>query len=403
MLSVVCVHRRCTSQRDMSADADGIRNICKCHFHNDSNASFLSNVGLTMGELLHIWNECAKRLGTTPKELIMSQHFAWRYPQGEAGASTFKMCRQTHQEKAWKGVCLLEAHMNEMKMSNRKSNMLRIDGPAAHCSLHADSSDFLVSRPSDSKAQKHWWTFKNGKFGMRCAMACSGETGDLCWVSCGHPAGSMSDLNVNREGGFLAELDFFERVGADGAHVCRRDPQCRCPHRKPRGGSLTEEQMQDNNAFGNHRSIVENTFSRVKQFACMRGWRHKRDQHPTIARCCFQVTQVKNLFRPVRAIEHSHTRLADIAASWRAAEAKGEAPVMSPPKKRRRSQRRREAVEADDTDSDGDDDAPGGLAAEQLAVNARNEAWERDLRSAAQAGERADRAARRAARRTDNA
>jgi len=37
--------------------------------------------------------------------------------------------------------------MDEIKMENRLKSALCIDGPAAYCNLHTDSSDFMVNRP----------------------------------------------------------------------------------------------------------------------------------------------------------------------------------------------------------------------------------------------------------------
>lgn len=360
----------------------------------------MSNMGLSLAEFMYVWGKYAFGLGLTPKEFIISQHWAWRYPQAEAGAAIFKMCRQTYSEKVWKAIVTLEAHMDEIGMSNRKKDMLSIQGPAAYCSLHTDSSDFSVSKPGDDNAVRHWYTFKNRKYGMRYAIAVSAESGDLCWVSCGHPAGSISDLNINRQGDFMAELDFFERCGADGAYLCRTDPQYRCPHRKPRNGSLTAKQVEENNDFGGFRSIVENVFSRIKQFACMRSWRHRRHQHPIIARYCFQMTQVKNVHRPVRRIDRDLNREQKVLDSWLAAERHGSAPVV-----RERKHTPRHAAVAGDTDSDSEEqNAPPSrkrsrTTREMEQLMAVSEQYERSLRSAHQVGERADRSARRARRR----
>ena len=173
--------------------------------------------------------------------------------------------------------------------------------------------------------------------------------------------------------------------------------QCRCPHRKPRNDSLSNEQVEENDDFGGFRSVVENVFSRVKQFASMRAWRHKRHQHPIMARHCFQLTQVKNAHRPVRRIEHVPDRKQRVLHSWLAAERHGSAPVVTSPRKRSR------ARIAGDTDSDSEDDEPprrrARLNRHIEEVLAANDKYERTLRAAHQAGERADRLARRARRR----
>ncbi|GAB5366628.1 hypothetical protein AAMO2058_001159800 [Amorphochlora amoebiformis] len=59
------------------------------------------------------------------------------------------------------------------------------------------------------------------------------DTGDICWLSDGDPAGSKGDITINREGGLSGKLKFFERIGADGAYLCRKDPEYVCPFRRP--------------------------------------------------------------------------------------------------------------------------------------------------------------------------
>eukprot|EP00954_Amorphochlora_amoebiformis_P023126 1358044-Amorphochlora_amoeboformis.AAC.1 len=79
--------------------------------------------------------------------------------------------------------------MDEIKMENRLKSAIWIDGPAACCSLHSDSSDFMINKPKDSAEAKLHYTYKRGKFAMRYAIVVAGNTGDLCWASAGyHPA-----------------------------------------------------------------------------------------------------------------------------------------------------------------------------------------------------------------------
>ena len=127
-------------------------------------------------------------------------------------------------------------------------------------------------------------------------------------------------------------------MGADGIYKCRTEPVYVTPHRKPRGGELSAEQKAENDTFGGHRSIVENVFSRVKQFRSMREWRHTCAQHEIMIRFVFQVVQVKNVFRPVRAGDRWDEP--GTAASWVEARQKGTAPVVPPPPKRKKRLRR---------------------------------------------------------------
>jgi len=314
------------------------------HYFNRFNESaFNSNLGLSLQECCYAVDKyCGQRTGVSCLDFLMALHFAWKYPEGHYGGTIWKMCRQKHSEKVWRTLSIVEAFMDEIKFENRLKSAIFMDGPDAYCSMHTDSSDFMINRPSDSAEAKKHYTYKRRKFAMRYAIAVAANTGDVCWLSSGHPAGSISDLNINRREGLVEGLQFFERVGADGAYLCRRDPMYKCPHRKPRGGELTEQQIRENDAFGNYRSIVENVFARVKQFACMTRWRHNRERHSIVARFVFQLIQIKQKFRPIRRLglsKKEHEELA--AANWRAAELHGVPAIVPEAKRTRRRPRER--------------------------------------------------------------
>ena len=379
------------------------------HFHKCEERAFTSNIGLTLEEIECVWAKCGPAHEITRKELLIACHFAWRCPEQHQGAAIFKCnTRKTHSEKAWKAAVLMSTHGEEMKMDNRLQDLVLLDGPEECMTLCTDSADCMVSKPPDRESQKAHCTFKRRAFAHRCAMAVSRGRGHLCWVSPGDPAGSAADLTINRREGLADKVNFFERMGADGAHKCRRDPVHVTPHRKPRGGELTDEEKAANTRFSAKRVIVENVFSRVKQWSCMRRWRHRRDLHPVIAHFVFQLVQVKNKFRPVRAVADSAARRREVAASWQEAERKGTAP-MAPPARSRRRRRRAAAAGGDNADA-GDAAEPvrrsarrprrrrPDLVEQVIGADLANREWEALLLSEAQADERADRAARRAAR-----
>lgn len=104
-----------------------------------------------------------------------------------------------------------------------------------------------------------------------------------------------SDLTISRvEELHLMEdtVEFFEKIGADGVYKCRHDPIYKVPHRKPNNGVLTEQQKDENNSFSADRVVVENVFSRLKQWGCMRNWRHAYDKQVIAAQFVFQLVQV---------------------------------------------------------------------------------------------------------------
>eukprot|EP00466_Bigelowiella_natans_P007636 jgi/Bigna1/60773/fgenesh1_kg.15_\ len=221
-----------------------------------------------MDEFLCLHFRHAKPNGMGIEHCMLTQHFAWRCPTTEEGAAVWRCCRQTHADKALSGTGTLGTVVrhNETKKENRFKDRIILHGPASCCSMMTDCADFCVTKPATKEEQKRHWTFKRRSFAHRHGTAVGVTTGDLCWVSEGDPAGSKGDLTITRRDGSLEGMKFFERMGADGAHLCKKDPEMTCPHRKKRNQSLTQAQRQWNTEFSRHRSTVENVFSRVEQF-----------------------------------------------------------------------------------------------------------------------------------------
>ncbi|GAB5359521.1 hypothetical protein AAMO2058_000894300 [Amorphochlora amoebiformis] len=385
-----------------------VKAIYGFYFYGFKPDSFNSNIGLSIREFIYVYETYCEKHYITVKDLLLSLHFCWKYPEGHAGASVWRFkCRQTYASKIWKPIIILSATMKEIKIENRRKSVLHITGPEEYCSLYTDSTDCMVNKPKHGDAKKYY-TFKRRKFAMRYAICVSCDTGDICWVSDGDPAGSIGDITINRRGGIAEQLEFFERIGADGAYRCKRDPQYRCPHRKPRNGTLTEEQIKENNAFGARRSVVENVFARLKQFQCMTRWRHNRDLHPIVAKFVFNMLQVKQRFRPIRNLKDVPADVYEELAteSWAEAEQKGKPIPLAPPKRKRgrpkgsknkvRPRRRRRVVideVSSDTDSSDNDQLHNG----------QNNRIITDEFSAQCHGERLDSIARRTRRATKRA
>ncbi|GAB5373462.1 hypothetical protein AAMO2058_001753600 [Amorphochlora amoebiformis] len=293
----------------------------------------------------------------------------------------------------------------EITMDHRFKNCIRLDGPTQYCSLFTDSSDFCVNAPASTNDRKKHYSFKRRGYGMRYAIAVSTDTGDICWLSDGDPAGSKGDITINREGGLSSKLKFFERIGADGAYLCRKDPEYVCPIRRPRGGSLTEWQISWNNDHSRDRTIVENVFSRVKQFKSMRSWHHDRNVHPQIAHLVFGLVQVKNKFPPLREFVRNEAYKAEVKRSWAMAERLGTiAKAPQPQTKRRRRDRSSPQPATDEDQHDDSNEEQHGprrrfAIDEVLAVNISNRNFERMLVAEHKAGERKDRLLRRNAQR----
>eukprot|EP00466_Bigelowiella_natans_P007633 jgi/Bigna1/71268/fgenesh1_pg.15_\ len=286
------------------------------YFHRFSNEAWVSMFGLSLQEVQYLWDKYRYETGLLRKDVLLALHFVWVYPTQQQGAAIWKMHRNTYNYKCWVPVVTLGAHMHEIKLEARKSNLIRASGPASHVTLYVDATDCPIGKPKLKEDQRRFWTFKNRAFAKRYVAAVSVSTGDLCWRLGG--GGERLDTQV----------EWFERIGGDGAYLCRRDPKYVTPRRKPRGRPMPAADSDSNRAFGATRVIVENVFSRLKGWRVMTSWRHHRDLHDVAASLVFQLTQVKNKFRPVRANSRNQR---GVKRSWDVARATGSVPRAKRP------------------------------------------------------------------------
>jgi hypothetical protein len=266
------------------------------YFHRFSKIAFNAQFGLSLQEGMYIWTTCDIREHVTRKQLLIGLHFLWRYPTEEDGASRWKMHRSTYRYKIWPPVIVLGAYLEEVRMDHRFANKVTTTGVSKYVTLFVDATDAPVGKPKTRDNQRRYWTFKNRAFAVRYVAAVSKTSGDICWVSSAYPAatGDLPIVRGERGGECLADkIEAFERIGGDGAYLCRTDPQYKAPKRKPKNKPLPEADKKHNTEFSSDRVIVENAFGRVKQWGVMKSWRHKRDSHETAALVVFQLAQVQ--------------------------------------------------------------------------------------------------------------
>ncbi len=103
--------------------------------------------------------------------------------------------------------------------------------------------------------------------------------GRIVHVSSTYP-GSVSDIRIFRESSFGAHVTDDITIAADGIYQSVEQElnggTLLIPHRRPRNGSLTDDQLSDNSFLASHRVVVEHTFGRMKRFKIAQ---HFRSDH----------------------------------------------------------------------------------------------------------------------------
>lgn len=140
--------------------------------------------------------------------------------------------------------------------------------------LVIDAREQRVNRPGASHdAQKPYYSGKKRCHTLKTQLGV-GPDGLIESVSGSVPGGANHDLTLLRGSGLLGRLGEGEGVMTDkgyvGAEKDRPGVPVVIPHRKPRGGGLTDGQREANRLIARHRIVVEHAIAQVNRFTALR-------------------------------------------------------------------------------------------------------------------------------------
>ena len=129
--------------------------------------------------------------------------------------------------------------------------------------LIIDCTEQQIYRPGDNATQKEHYSGKKKRHTLKTEYIVT-EKGRIASTSPSHP-GSHHDLTVRREGPALPDE---ARAYADSAYqgYDKEHPNIDYPYKKPKGGSLTEEEKQYNRGLSGFRVRVEHKIGEIKRF-----------------------------------------------------------------------------------------------------------------------------------------
>ncbi len=133
-----------------------------------------------------------------------------------------------------------------------------------------DSFETPVSRPSLNAHQKRIYSGKKKRHTLKSQIV-TDQKGEILDLNAGH-RGPKADLKLYEETPLPQEIADKPRL-ADKAYADSKHPEICTPHKKPKGGELTEEQKAQNKEISSKRVVVEHAIRRVK------GWRVVRDEY----------------------------------------------------------------------------------------------------------------------------
>ena len=129
--------------------------------------------------------------------------------------------------------------------------------------LIVDCTEQPIQRPRDDAVQKAHYSGKKKRHTLKNEYLIT-EKGRIASVSPSHP-GSRHDLAVRRAGPTLPKQS---RLHGDSAYqgYDKEHPNIDYPYKKPKGGSLSEEEKQYNKGLSRFRVRVEHKIGEVKRY-----------------------------------------------------------------------------------------------------------------------------------------
>jgi hypothetical protein len=130
-----------------------------------------------------------------------------------------------------------------------------------------DSFEPPVRRPSINERQKRIYSGKKKRHTIKTQVV-TDQDGEILTINPGH-RGPKADLKLYEEVPLPAPLADKVCLG-DKAYQSSAHPEMMTPHKKPKGGDLTEEHKAENKQLAAQRVYVEHGIRRVKAFRILR-------------------------------------------------------------------------------------------------------------------------------------
>jgi len=145
--------------------------------------------------------------------------------------------------------------------------------------LIIDCTEQPIQRPKDDATQRAHYSGKKKRHTLKTEYVVAG-TGRIVSVSDGHP-GSRHDLALRRAGPRSPKR---ARCHADSAYqgYDKDHPNLDIPYKKPKGGTLGEEEKDYNRGLASFRVAIEHQIGRAKRFRILSDrYRNPRQTHHT--------------------------------------------------------------------------------------------------------------------------
>ena len=163
-----------------------------------------------------------------------------------------------------------------------------------------DATEQPIQRPQDQEEQKRYYSGKKKRHTLKTQVVVT-PGGELIDVSHTVP-GKQHDKKLYDDSEVGDRLDENEAMmGDSGFQGIHHQHRAVLPHKKPKGGELTQAQKVYNRRLSQVRVVVENTIAQLKTFGVLAAvYRHARERYNDIFRVVAVLVNRRIQRRPLR-------------------------------------------------------------------------------------------------------
>jgi len=168
-----------------------------------------------------------------------------------------------------------------------------------------DATEQPTQRPKDETTQKMYYSGKKKRHTLKTQIVVAPD-GELMAVSQTVP-GSRHDKKLYDESGVGGKLEADEAMmGDSGFQGIQLGHRAVLPHKKPKGGELTQAQKEYNRRVSQVRVVVENSIAQIKLFrVTAEVYRHARENHNGIFQIVAALVNRRIRRHPLRRVAWS--------------------------------------------------------------------------------------------------
>lgn len=282
---------------------------------NDAAFKSFAGVPMEVAEKIFLDYEHSVFLPTRDILLIVL-HFLKCMEKEHDATSRFRFgSRNTYRKKLWNAIYYLDLMMKEISFDERLDDYLPTSNIPifSKMSIIIDGTQCPIYCPNGIETTKEerisYFSGRSkdntySRYNLNYTVGVHIKTGRIVYIGGPHK-GKVHDLECLRREGLIGEIvanNPCELILADKGYA--GESIIVTPHKKPKNGLLTEEQLGFNRVITSVRQLVECTLNRLKNWGCLGKsgrWKLQNDEekHRAVFNVCCQITNVSLQRNPV--------------------------------------------------------------------------------------------------------